>query len=197
MGCYQRIIPFVEPTRDRALRGQQVVTELLRDALGPNLALPHQKVLIDIASILFIKTIIRIRKSNVWVRIGMGKAAGTNGAVSRKTTEIDIEIGRRLRFRRIQLNLSQNALAEKLSIAQAQLVKYETGANRLSASRLSDCARFLEVSVTYFFDSYIEPTPESPRAAVERELLILCRKLSNTSLAHLLRIAQTFEESGR
>jgi transcriptional regulator with XRE-family HTH domain len=127
----------------------------------------------------------------------MGKAAGTNGAVSRKTTEVDIEIGRRLRFRRIELNLSQNTLAERLSITQGQLVKYETGANRISASRLSDCARVLEVSVTYFFDSDIAPIPDAPRSGIERELFTLCRKLSKTSLVHLFRIAQTFVESDR
>ncbi len=52
------------------------------------------------------------------------------------------------------LNLSQSKLAEAIGVKFQQLQKYETGFNRISASRLWEICRVLNVSASYFFDSY-------------------------------------------
>lgn len=64
---------------------------------------------------------------------------------------IDIHVGKRIRLRRLALNLSQETLAELLGITFQQIQKYENGGNRISASRLWDCACVLDVPVQFFF----------------------------------------------
>jgi transcriptional regulator with XRE-family HTH domain len=48
--------------------------------------------------------------------------------------------------------LSQSELADKLDITFQQLQKYETGNNRMSASRIWQASRVLGVPVTFFFE---------------------------------------------
>lgn len=48
--------------------------------------------------------------------------------------------------------MTQQQLGEKLGIKSQQVQKYETGANRISASRLWDIATALETDITFFFD---------------------------------------------
>jgi transcriptional regulator with XRE-family HTH domain len=62
----------------------------------------------------------------------------------RSAGKLDVEIGRRLRERRRELDLSQEHVAEALGVTFQQLQKYESGANRLSASRLCHLAEVLE-----------------------------------------------------
>ena len=64
---------------------------------------------------------------------------------------IDIHVGSRIRTRRIYLDMRQEELGRKLGLTFQQVQKYESGANRVSASRLSEIADVLGVSVEYFF----------------------------------------------
>ena len=63
----------------------------------------------------------------------------------------DLHIGRRLRWRRRALNLTQAALGERLGVRLQQIQKYECAENRISAARLWLLARALDVEVDYFF----------------------------------------------
>ncbi|MDZ4761593.1 MAG: helix-turn-helix transcriptional regulator [Alphaproteobacteria bacterium] len=65
---------------------------------------------------------------------------------------IDKHVGRRLRWRRRELRLSQEALAAKLGLTFQQVQKYERGANRISAGRLFELARALDTSIAYFYE---------------------------------------------
>lgn len=77
---------------------------------------------------------------------------------------IDIHVGKRIRLRRLALNLSQETLAELLGITFQQIQKYENGGNRISAPRLWDCACVLDVPVQFFFqDMDAETCMLSPR----------------------------------
>ncbi len=69
---------------------------------------------------------------------------------------IDVHVGRRVRLRRTLLGLSQTQVAEPLGITFQQFQKYENGANRISASRLYQAARILDVPVLFFFDGLDE-----------------------------------------
>lgn len=71
---------------------------------------------------------------------------------TKNPTLADQHVGRRLRGRREELNLSQQELADQLGITFQQLQKYERGANRVSAGRLFDLAKALETRITYFFE---------------------------------------------
>jgi transcriptional regulator with XRE-family HTH domain len=65
---------------------------------------------------------------------------------------VDVHVGTRIRTRRAVLGMSQQKLAEALGLSFQQVQKYETGANRVSASQLYDICRALDVPVAYFFD---------------------------------------------
>ena len=66
--------------------------------------------------------------------------------------KVDIHVGQKLRQRRWLIGMTQQTLAEKVGIKFQQIQKYETGANRVSASRLWDISEVLEVPTSYFFD---------------------------------------------
>ncbi len=64
---------------------------------------------------------------------------------------IDVQVGSRVRLRRTLSGLSQTQLGEKLGITFQQIQKYERGINRVSASRLYQMSRILDVPVSFFF----------------------------------------------
>jgi transcriptional regulator with XRE-family HTH domain len=76
----------------------------------------------------------------------------------KKPSPEDIEIGRRIRARRLMIGMSQTALAEKLEITFQQVQKYERGTNRISSGRLKKVASFLGVPMNYFYDDIAADT---------------------------------------
>ncbi len=72
---------------------------------------------------------------------------------------IDVHIGNRVRQRRRLLGMTQQALAEAVSIRFQQIQKYESGANRISASRLWTLSKALRAPIHYFYDGLIDETP--------------------------------------
>jgi transcriptional regulator with XRE-family HTH domain len=64
-------------------------------------------------------------------------------------------------MRRKMLGVSQERLAEALGLTFQQVQKYERGANRISASKLYDIARFLSAPISYFFEGLTDPTQAS------------------------------------
>ncbi|PTX54128.1 transcriptional regulator with XRE-family HTH domain [Litoreibacter ponti] len=94
---------------------------------------------------------------------------------------VDIHVGKRLRHQRWLVGMTQSELADALGIRFQQIQKYETGANRISASRLWDIAQAMDVPVSYFFDgldeaegapdgaaSFVRAAPATPRRAPEQ-----------------------------
>jgi transcriptional regulator with XRE-family HTH domain len=65
---------------------------------------------------------------------------------------IDCYVGSRIRAKRNDAGLSQEALAAQLGLTFQQIQKYEKGANRVSASRLQLIATLLKTPISYFFD---------------------------------------------
>lgn len=57
--------------------------------------------------------------------------------------------------------MTQQQLAEAVGIKFQQIQKYETGMNRVSASRLWDIARAMDVNVAYFFEGLGEERAEA------------------------------------
>jgi transcriptional regulator with XRE-family HTH domain len=64
----------------------------------------------------------------------------------------DKVVGRRMRARRRQLGLSQQALGDALGLSYQQVQKYEQGVSRIGAGRLQQIAEILNVPVSVFFD---------------------------------------------
>lgn len=65
---------------------------------------------------------------------------------------VDAHVGKRIRHRRWMVGMTQQQLADKVGIKFQQIQKYETGMNRVSASRLWDIADALGVSISFFFE---------------------------------------------
>jgi transcriptional regulator with XRE-family HTH domain len=64
---------------------------------------------------------------------------------------VDVHVGARIRTRRLLIGMNQETLAKALGLTFQQVQKYEGGANRVSASRLSQIADVLQVPIAYFF----------------------------------------------
>lgn len=64
---------------------------------------------------------------------------------------VDIHVGKKVKYYRVLRNYSQQQLGARLGISFQQLQKYETGANRIGASRLWAIAQALEVPVAALF----------------------------------------------
>lgn len=65
---------------------------------------------------------------------------------------VDEHVGQCIRHRRWTVGMTQQQLAHAVGIKFQQIQKYETGMNRVSASRLWDIARALDVPVAFFFE---------------------------------------------
>ena len=80
--------------------------------------------------------------------------------------KVDVHVGQRIRQRRWLTGMTQQRLAELVGIKFQQIQKYETGANRVSASRLWDIAFALNVDVSHFFEG-LEPEKPQPEKALD------------------------------
>lgn len=77
---------------------------------------------------------------------------------------VDVHVGKRIRHRRWMVGMTQQQLAERVGIKFQQIQKYETGMNRVSASRLWDISDALEVPVSFFFEGLGEKAADEGEA---------------------------------
>jgi transcriptional regulator with XRE-family HTH domain len=75
----------------------------------------------------------------------------------RRPNPVDLHVGGRVRMRRKLMGVSQEQLADSLGLTFQQVQKYERGANRVSASKLYEIAKTLQVPVSFFFDGLADP----------------------------------------
>ena len=73
----------------------------------------------------------------------------------------DVHVGSRVRLRRSMLGLSQAELGTAVGLSFQQIQKYESGANRIGASRLLEFARLLDVPIAFFYDA-VDPVRAAP-----------------------------------
>ena len=117
------------------------------------------------------------------------------------THPVDSHVGKRIRQRRWSTGVTQQQLAEKVGIKFQQIQKYETGANRVSASRLWEIGRALGVPVAFFFEGFGDvATPEAVSAADlmgDREALELVRSyyaIPETQRRRLFELAKVLSD---
>ncbi|WP_375625358.1 helix-turn-helix domain-containing protein [Bartonella sp. MU37NMGALS] len=63
----------------------------------------------------------------------------------------DISIGRKIRFKRTMIGMSQKQLGSQLGVTFQQIQKYEKGSNRIGAGRLQEIADILNVPISFFY----------------------------------------------
>jgi transcriptional regulator with XRE-family HTH domain len=71
---------------------------------------------------------------------------------AKKPKPTDKHVGSRVRMRRLMLAMSQEKLGAALGLTFQQVQKYESGANRIGASRLQQMSHVLQVPVAFFFE---------------------------------------------
>ncbi|WP_152047925.1 helix-turn-helix domain-containing protein [Aureimonas psammosilenae] len=71
--------------------------------------------------------------------------------MSSRSNPVDVHVGNRLRLLRLQKGMTQEELGSLVGVSYQQIQKYETGSNRISASRLYFLAMQLSVGPEYFF----------------------------------------------
>jgi transcriptional regulator with XRE-family HTH domain len=67
---------------------------------------------------------------------------------------VDIYLGKKLKEIRTSLGISRDELGELVGIASQQIYKYETGKNRISASRLYEFSQILQKPFYSFLQKY-------------------------------------------
>jgi transcriptional regulator with XRE-family HTH domain len=82
---------------------------------------------------------------------------------------VDVYVGGRVRTRRLLLGMNQEELARALGLTFQQVQKYESGANRVSASRLWEIAAVLKMPIGDFFPA--DGDQERPETRLLRERL--------------------------
>jgi transcriptional regulator with XRE-family HTH domain len=82
---------------------------------------------------------------------------------------IDVHVGGRVRLRRAELGLSQDALAVQLGLTFQQVQKYERGINRIGAGRLYVLAETLRVPLTYFYEELAPSTVANVQRMTTRQ----------------------------
>ncbi len=103
---------------------------------------------------------------------------------------VDIHVGKRIKEIRTVRSLTQSNVAEQLGISFQQLQKYETGANRVSASRMFELSKLLEVSPSFFFEGLEGESYES-MPAMDMETARIAAILSNITNQKLKRRIHT------
>jgi len=77
------------------------------------------------------------------------------------------------------VGMTQQQLGDKVGIKFQQIQKYETGTNRISASRMWDIAAAMEVPVSFFFEGLDGQAPDTGEARgdilTDKEALDLLR----------------------
>jgi transcriptional regulator with XRE-family HTH domain len=78
----------------------------------------------------------------------------------KQANPIDVQVGNRVRIRRMLIGMSQERLGDLLGLTFQQVQKYEKGVNRIGAGRLFEVARILNVPVDFFYEGLAPATPE-------------------------------------
>jgi len=87
------------------------------------------------------------------------------------TGQVDKYIGKRIYDLRLALGVSREQLSKAIGVTHQQLQKYETGANRVTVSRLMLIAKALSKEVAYFYEGF-EEGDQKPRVSQSQRMCI-------------------------
>jgi transcriptional regulator with XRE-family HTH domain len=111
---------------------------------------------------------------------------------------VDAHVGRKIRHQRWMMGMTQQQLAEKVGIKFQQVQKYETGMNRVSASRLWEIAETLGVTIGFFFDGMDGERPVPSNVMADKEAAELVRSyyaIPETQRRRLFDLAKVLSEA--
>ena len=101
-------------------------------------------------------------------------------APANRANAVDKHVGQRIRDRRVMLGLSQQQMADMIGVTYQQAHKYERGINRISAGRLFEIARVLNVPIAFFYDG-LDGVEDENSSQRQRMCLELARNFASIS----------------
>ena len=84
---------------------------------------------------------------------------------------VDVHVGKRIKTRRLVRGWTQDELAKAVDLSFQQVQKYERGSNRVSAGRLYELSKALDVPIQYFFDDYVDEKEDSHSSSVKEDTI--------------------------
>jgi transcriptional regulator with XRE-family HTH domain len=100
-------------------------------------------------------------------------------ASGKAVDEIDIAVGKAVRFFRIKAGMSQATLGSELGVTFQQIEKYEKGANRIGSGRLLQIAKLFNKPITAFY-----PMSENDGAVDINEIITLTDRPQTMRMLH-------------
>lgn len=100
-------------------------------------------------------------------------------------SEIDRHIGRRLLAARRLRGVSENSLARSLAATPGEIQGYEQGREAMTAQRLHDFARALQVSESFFFED-LAATTSCPYSLSEEHFALVKEAVRRIAADHEL-----------
>lgn len=101
---------------------------------------------------------------------------------------VDIHLGNRLRAAREARHMTLGQVGRDLGLTYQQIRKYESGENRLSASRLYRLSQLLQVEPAYFFRGLsVDDEASDGRASDEPALAAALDRIGNPDIRRHLR----------
>jgi len=88
---------------------------------------------------------------------------------------VDKLIGQKILVLRAVKQVPQKELALAIGVSSQQLSKYESGANKVSASRLLSIASALDCTISYFYEGLHQNIQTAP---LDPQLELMCVELS-------------------
>ena len=79
----------------------------------------------------------------------------------KQASPIDMQVGNRVRMRRMLIGMSQEKLGEMLGLTFQQVQKYEKGVNRIGAGRLFEISHILGMRIQDFFEGLSHLLPNA------------------------------------
>jgi transcriptional regulator with XRE-family HTH domain len=96
--------------------------------------------------------------------------------------------GDRLRFRRLQMRLSQEEIAQRANTDQKRISVYETGKSDATGETVASLARVLEVSADWLLGLTDDPIPcnNAELDATERRAILAWRRGDKTEAVKII-----------
>ena len=92
---------------------------------------------------------------------------------------VNVHVCRRMKTKRILLNMSQERLATSIGISYQQLQRYESGKSRLPCSMMYRASRALNVPINYFFEGILDDCDGTVDHGLDKTALVAVKNIQS------------------
>jgi transcriptional regulator with XRE-family HTH domain len=92
---------------------------------------------------------------------------------------VNLLVCRRMKTKRILLNMSQERLAKAIGISYQQLQRYESGKSRLTCTMMYRASLALDVPITYFFAGILDDHDGIADHGLDKSALVAVKNIQS------------------